>query len=263
MTSRTHDEGFHEIQLNGKQLVFLFMAASVVAGVIFLLGVFVGRGVRAERGTTAQAAALSEAPVPDSVRLPSAAIESAPAASDPTAAAPPAAVDDLSYFDRLDKDSRRADRQEDRKPAEVRPVEKSTAEVRPVEKSTTEARPADKPTAQASAAHKAPAASPWPAPAAVPAPEPAAVESASTLPSASGAPGDGYAVQVAALNVRSEADAVAKRLTSKGYAAYVQVPPSGSAVFRVRVGTFRTRRDAETVAARLQKEERITPWVTR
>ena len=46
------DAGFHEIQLNGKQLVFLFMAATVVAVVIFLCGVMVGRGVarRARRG---------------------------------------------------------------------------------------------------------------------------------------------------------------------------------------------------------------------
>ena len=44
------DEGFHEIQLNGKQLVFLFMAATVVSVVIFLCGVMVGRGVRADRG---------------------------------------------------------------------------------------------------------------------------------------------------------------------------------------------------------------------
>ena len=43
------DEGFHEIQLNGKQLVFLFMAATVVSVVIFLLGVMVGRGVAISR----------------------------------------------------------------------------------------------------------------------------------------------------------------------------------------------------------------------
>ena len=43
------DEGFHEIQLNGKQLVFLFMAATVVSVVIFLCGVMVGRGVRAQQ----------------------------------------------------------------------------------------------------------------------------------------------------------------------------------------------------------------------
>ena len=54
-------------------------------------------------------------------------------------------------------------------------------------------------------------------------------------------------MQIAALNVRSEADAIAKRLSSKGYAAYVLAPASGTpSVFRVRVGKFPTRREAET-----------------
>jgi cell division septation protein DedD len=76
--------------------------------------------------------------------------------------------------------------------------------------------------------------------------------------------GQGFAVQIAALNVRSEADAIAKRLSSKGYAAYVLTPANGTpSVFRVRVGKFNTRREAETVAARLQKEEQFKPWVTR
>jgi hypothetical protein len=34
-------------------------------------------------------------------------------------------------------------------------------------------------------------------------------------------------------------------------------------MFRVRVGHFRTRRDAEPVFARLQKEEQFKPWITR
>ena len=41
------DESVREFQLNGKQLVFLFMASTVVAVVIFLCGVMVGRGVSA------------------------------------------------------------------------------------------------------------------------------------------------------------------------------------------------------------------------
>ena len=48
------DDGFHEIQLNGKQLVFLFMAATVVSVVIFLCGVMVGRGVRSQLPTRAK-----------------------------------------------------------------------------------------------------------------------------------------------------------------------------------------------------------------
>ena len=78
MASPTTDDGFHEIQLNGKQLVFLFMAATVVSVVIFLCGVLVGRGVRTER-TVAQAAALNEAPAPDI--LPSEAASAVPSDS--------------------------------------------------------------------------------------------------------------------------------------------------------------------------------------
>ena len=64
--------------------------------------------------------------------------------------------------------------------------------------------------------------------------------------------------------MRSEADAIARRLSSKGYAAYVLTPATGTpSVFRVRVGKFTTRREAESVAARLQKEEQFKPWVTR
>ena len=55
------DEGLHEIQLNGKQLVFLFMASTVVAVVIFLCGVMVGRGVRTQRTADAVEASVDAA----------------------------------------------------------------------------------------------------------------------------------------------------------------------------------------------------------
>ena len=70
-------------------------------------------------------------------------------------------------------------------------------------------------------------------------------------------------MQIAALNVRSEADAIAKRLSSKGYAAYVFAPTDGTSVFRVRVGKFGTRREAETLKTKLEKEEQFKPFVTR
>jgi hypothetical protein len=34
-------------------------------------------------------------------------------------------------------------------------------------------------------------------------------------------------------------------------------------MFRVRIGKYSTRREAETVAARLQKEDQFKPWITR
>ncbi len=76
--------------------------------------------------------------------------------------------------------------------------------------------------------------------------------------------GDGFVVQVASLRSRDEADAIARRLSSKGFASFVTTPgASGPRVFRVRVGKFAERGEAETVARRLEKEEQFKPWITR
>ena len=42
-------------------------------------------------------------------------------------------------------------------------------------------------------------------------------------------------------------------------------PAAGApaAVYRVRVGKFSSRREADQVAARLEKEEQFKPWVIR
>ena len=46
----TQEDSFREIQLSGKALVFLFMAVTVIAVGIFLMGLLVGRGVLATKG---------------------------------------------------------------------------------------------------------------------------------------------------------------------------------------------------------------------
>ena len=87
--SSTNDDGFREIQLNGKQLVFLFMAATVVSVVIFLCGVLVGRGVRPV-STDATAIAASE-PVAADVLGGVPAVPAAASAAQPAKAGPPSA----------------------------------------------------------------------------------------------------------------------------------------------------------------------------
>jgi cell division septation protein DedD len=235
LAHQTQDEGFHEIQLNGKQLVFLFMAATVVSVVIFLCGVLVGRGVPPGRGLVADAGA-ADTMAETTPQPPASAPAPTPAGSDPTAAAPPAPADDLSYFNRLEKSNPPAEQ------LKLAPEHKPAAAVpAPAPRATVPPPPAAKEPARAAAA------------------PPAAANAESAEPG-----GQGFAVQIAALNVRSEADAIARRLSSKGYAAYVLSPASGTpAVYRVRVGKFPTRREAETIAARLQKEEQFKPWVTR
>ncbi len=55
-----------------------------------------------------------------------------------------------------------------------------------------------------------------------------------------------------------------KRLAAKGYPAYVAAPIKEKVpIFRVRVGKYKERNEADTVAAKLQKEEQFKPWVVR
>jgi cell division septation protein DedD len=229
LAPETPDDGFHEIQLNGKQLVFLFMAATVVSVVIFLCGVLVGRGVRAERAAaTPDTATAAIEPAP-----PTTPPTATPPGSDPTAAAaPPPTVDDLSYFNRLEKQTQPV---EDLKasPASAAVTAPATARQAPEP---------PKPAASASAAAAAPV----------------------TARPAAETAGDGYVIQVAAMLDHGDADAMARRLSSKGYTAFVlPLAETTPTRYRVRVGRFKTKREAETIAAKLQKEEQFKPWITR
>jgi septal ring-binding cell division protein DamX len=218
------DEGFHEIQLSGKHLVALFMAATVVAVVIFLCGVMVGRDVQKQRVALAAAAAEAPADPTAQARRPEAQQPAGGAAAAP-APAPAAgtAKEDLTYPERLGGG---ATPRESLKPA--------TSAPRAVEREATPPPP------------------PKPAPAVSEDPPP-------NEPS-----GAGFAVQVAAVGERGEADAIVKRLKGKDYPAYVVAPAAGAPrVFRVRIGKYKDRREAERIADRLRREEQFKPWITR
>jgi cell division protein FtsN len=212
------EEGFREFQLNGKQLVFMFMAVTASAVVIFLCGVMVGRGVRAPAvGNQMQATATAPAD-------PTAPVD----ATAPTAAttlpngAPPSSQETLTYPDRL-------------------------------EDATPPPETLEEPASDNTASSVAPS---TPAPTAGKAPS---ADLASSEPS-----GTGYVVQVAAVRERAEAEGIARRLASKGYHSFITTPGAGAPrVFRVRVGKYSDRREADAVANRLQKEEQFKPWVTR
>ncbi|MDE3153945.1 MAG: SPOR domain-containing protein [Acidobacteriota bacterium] len=246
------DEQFREIQLNGKQLVFLFMAATVVSVVIFLCGVLVGRGVRAQTEATADAA-VTTAPGPGA---PPGSMAQA-ATPDVPVTEPVAPVKDagqqLTYYDRLEA---RKPAAETLKSPAAAPAAPPAAQASTPAQAKPAAPPAQAPAVQAKAAPLVPRALPQPAP---PAHTADAVAAELTPPA-----GPGYAVQVAALRDRREAESVARRLLHKGYKAYVVSPVGGRpAVFRVRVGKFKTRREAQIVATRLRKEEKFKPWITR
>jgi cell division septation protein DedD len=235
------DEELHEFQLNGKQLVFAFMTLTVAAVVVFLLGIMVGRGLKpvasAELATATDASGLD----------PTAPTQTAPTQAARTQTVTPrsgespiSAQETLTYAERLDsKTPAPEDLRASVDPTVPTPVREPIPDTPPPTRSPT------------STAGPAPAASA----AASPAADPALAEPA----------GNGYVVQVMAVNTRKEADSIAKRLVSKGYPTFVTTNTTGTknVSYRVRVGKFNDRREAETIASRLQKEEQFKPWITR
>jgi DedD protein len=220
----TTDEGFREIQLNGKQLVFLFMAATVVSVVIFLCGVLVGRGVRPDR--PAQAEATAAAVVPDPASAPPPQPAAAPAQPP---AEPPAPADELTYFDRLQKND----------------TPRETLKSSSPPQTATKSSPARA------------------APPAVSAAQPSPADAHPPSPSAGEPSGPGFAVQVTTRADRQAADMLVKQLTKKGYPAYVSgpVPSGGRSIFRIRVGKYKTAKEAEAIKTRLEVEEQFKPWI--
>jgi cell division protein FtsN len=209
--SETH---FREIQLSGKQLVFLFMTSVVVAVGVFLLGVSVGRGVR----TNTVGAGI------ESIEQ-SAAVE-APAELPPEPELTPA---DTGYHDTLQGTTTPQPEPEPSEPAAATPA----------------------------ASGQAPA--PAPAPAAVAPPPPTApVVASKPAPAVS----DGWFLQVGAFRSRENADRQVQQLVAKGYAASVASGAAGG-LYRVRVGPFAARDEAERNAARLSSQEGIKSSVTR
>jgi DedD protein len=233
------EDGFHEIQLSGKQLVFLFMATTVVSIVIFLCGVLVGRGARTE-GNVGEAAT----PAPERTAELVPANPATPAqksdAPAPPVEEPTPTTEDLSYYDRLGAAAPAAE--------QVAPAPEDAATKGAADRQAAASAAATKaaPPTSGSAAAAAPAAG-------------AAPGTASAPPAGSGR----YTLQVAAVRTRSEADVIAKRLTGRGYPAYVDASSGrGTKMYRVRVGAFKDRNEAEPMRQRLEKEEKFKPWVT-
>jgi cell division septation protein DedD len=249
LSPHTEDDGFHEIQLNGKQLVFAFMAVTVVSVVIFLSGVQVGRVVQRDRAQVQNADAPAEfkelaldparAVIPPTMHP----------GSDPTLAPPPAppegeqmkSTTGAAPASATTSAAKDAKAKIDSKPEDKKPgLDSGRA-------ATSDARA---PSGSAAAARtESPREGSVPTDPAGKDARPAADQSQ-----------DDWVVQVAAVKKRGEADTIAKRLGSKGYSTFVLA--EGTNVFRVRVGGYKTKREADVVAAKLKKEERINPWVT-
>ena len=222
------NHGPSEAAPSAKQLVFLAMVATVVAVIVFLCGVLVGRGLPARRaiGPTATDVALSGGGGVTGFGIPDIAL--APGAE------PVSPLDNLSYFDLLNS-------------TDVAPEAQPAPADTPAEESAFESREPSPsgPLADGTADAAVPVAT-------LPVPSRAAAAAS-------------FVVQVTALRSRDEARSVAAGLVAKGYPAFVVDPTPGApvAVFRVRVGPYPDLGAAEPVRDRLETEEQFKPFLMR
>jgi DedD protein len=229
LTHDAADDGFHEIQLSGKQLAFLVMMTLSGLVLTFLLGVQVGRGVRAERG---------EDPIDAAPAASTAAADTGSIPSEPPA--PPSENPQLTYPDRL-KGEKSSESLTPR-PEEAAKPEPPQPEPAPAAATSTATPP---PAAPATAVRK---------------PEPAAT-SVPKVPT-SGKAGR-WVVQVISLKNGAGAADITQRLIAKGYPAFM-VPPGGTTpLYRVQIGRYNDRNEADRVARRLSREEDFRPEVKR
>ena len=225
---------------SAKQVVFLFMAATVVAVVVFLCGVLVGRGVPLGEGLTVSGSAVEGLGVDD---LPPPTLSTP--SDEPSAAAGESG--DLSYYRRLSDGEPELET--------LRPEAEDTA-------AALLAPPVVAPGVDGGGAdldRSAPPTDLDALPTVDTTPSSAPVASTPT-PSAGG-----FLVQVAALRSQESAQQIANQLVAKGYPAAVVLPETGNPVrlFRVRVGPYTDRTEAERISGRLETEEQFAPYVTR
>lgn len=204
---------------SAKQLVFLAIMATVVAVIVFLCGVLVGRGVPARRTTMGTVSDV----LPGGRAQVAIGVPEVPMSEDAETASPLA---ELSYFERLNG---------------TEPVVEAVELQRGgPDASTTEG---DLPKVTSGSS----------------------VTAASVPPvTAPSAPAGGrFVLQVTALRESAEAHQMAEGLVASGYPAFVVAPAADApvAVFRVRVGPYVDRAEAEATSRRLEIEQLLKPWV--
>jgi cell division septation protein DedD len=218
-----------EVSLDGRQVFFLFFGGAIVACLVFVLGVMVGKRLES-RERVARRAVTS------------------------------AAVDPLAALDELGADERGGD--DLAFPVALAGDEKARARALaaddlPAPRSLApEAGGTVTSAARAAAARiAAAAAQPDPPPAARPetaAPAAAPAEKRFTL-------------QISSFQERAEADALSAKLTSAGYKPFIVMSdvPDRGIFFRVRIGEYATRDEALAAKETFEDKEHIIAYVTR
>jgi septal ring-binding cell division protein DamX len=244
-----------ELRLDSRQVVGLVLGAAVVLGVVFYLGVGVGRHLGAappaekpdplahlDEKANVDAALTFPETLTDTGRAalsPAAPPVTAPTV--PAAAVPPSPADDVPAAGRADAAAAAppAPAPEPVVPAAPAAVAKPVPEARPA----AEAKPAPAPKALPSAAEAL---------------------ASHDAREANKAGGEAFTVQAASMPSRGEADAFASKLRAKGLSPQVvsaDIPGKGT-FYRVRIGRFQSREAADRYLKDFKRETGQSGYVT-
>ena len=237
-----------EVSLDGRQIFYLFFGGAVVACLVFVLGVMVGRRLEA-RGHVDKVAGTSAArdPLAALDRMGSDGTMTFPSALSGSGG-PTAAVDREIAAMRARKKELAA---EAAKPTAVKPEAVKPDAVKPEAVKSDAVKPeAAKPTAVKPEAVKPEAAKPE-------APKPEAPRSVDAAKAK-------FTLQLSAFQDQAEAEAFLSTVKSAGYGAYVTAAEvDGKQFYRVRLGNYATYDDAVAAKAEFEKKVPKIAYVTR
>jgi len=261
LESHEPEPSYYEVALTNRQVVTGFVILLACLFAAFLSGVWLGKG----GAETPSAAATVAQATPDAAQTP---------------------VEQLSFFNNRDatkRVGREPARPDAATPPEARPKEPAPADTEAEKlRQTLEAemaahRDAGKPAPEPEASTAAPgtrirrdAAADAAAPTAkpeVPAPAPRQAEASTSTGGATTSSDSPAAapiwIQVYSSTNGSNAENLAAKLRRSSFKALVlEAEGSGEKIYRVRVGPYARREDADRAAARLRREFRLDTWIT-
>ena len=239
-----------EVSLDGRQIFYLFFGGAVVACLVFVLGVMVGRRLEARSHVSA--------PVADTLRDPLAALdqlnarEAAGDLSFPAALTGDGPVDDPLLEAAVAADATAESAAGEAPPRRPAPANASAEPA----KGSAQTQEAPKP--RDDEADKA-------APAEAAAEAPSSDAAAVAAPAASKATKPRFTLQMSAFRDPDEAESFRAQLAAAGYKAYIveaTVPDKGT-WFRVRLGKFASYDDAIAAKQKFEADQHIIAYVTR
>jgi cell division septation protein DedD len=256
MSARRLGRARHEFRFGGRELAILGAVFCLITSLAFAAGVVVGRDMARAKGAHAEAARERRPPDVEGLRGAEAPVKTAATRAEEkvtfyrTLTAP---TQDLPQVGKPTIEERLV-------PKEESPSASPSADVAPVAPEPPRAVPERR-------TPKAPETVPGPRPARAartPAAAPLRPGPAQLTAANATAEPEAWTVQVSAFRSRALAEELRARLAARGFDAYVfpSITEDGRPRYRVRIGTYPARSDAERVAAELRSERGLNPLVT-